>query len=69
MKHNYVKIAEADLPQRVFFTTPRRNQGQAIEEAYGDLRPGEHDVGDLYKSVHDRSINSTVYYRRADEKE
>jgi len=64
-KGKYVRCNESDVPERVRFDVPRANQGQIVEIAYGGFGRYEHDVGDPYKRVIDRSIgpDAAIYYR------
>jgi hypothetical protein len=61
----YVVCDASDIPAGVRFDVPRRLQGQTVEVAYGGFDRAEHDDGDPYKRVTDRSIGpkATTYYR------
>lgn len=60
-KHEYVPCAKESIPDKVRFDVPRRNQGQTVEVAYGGFGRSEHDEGDLYKRVHDRSLGPEAF--------
>lgn len=64
MTSQYEQCKEADIPAGVRFDVPRRQQGQIVEVAFGGRRRDEHDVGDPYKRVTDRSVGEVTYYRR-----
>lgn len=65
--YEYVEIRESEVPARVRFDVPGRLQGQIVEIAYGGWSRGEHDEGDPYQRVTDRSlVNSRRYYKRVD---
>lgn len=63
----YVQCQQADIPAGVRFHVPQRHQGQSIEVAYGGFDRAEHDEGDPYMRVLDRSIGpqAITYYRLA----
>ena len=65
-KYRYIQISASEIPDRVRFDTPRRNQGQIVTVSYGGVGRGEHGPGDLYKRVTDASNRTTTYYRRSD---
>jgi len=64
--YKYIPCNESDIPPNVRFDVPPRNQGQAVEVAYGDIgRGGPNDVGDPWKRVTDRSLGGgSDYFRR-----
>jgi len=61
----YVECGKGDVPGNVRFDVPARLAGQHVEVAYGGFGRAEHDEGDLYKRVTDRSIGpgAVAYYR------
>ena len=63
---NYRPIDTARIPATVRWDVPRRNQGQIVEVAYSDARPGrsEGGEGDLYRRIIDGSDGSVSYARR-----
>mgnify|MGYP001578250302 CR=1 FL=1 len=61
----YQQVQKHEVPNAVRFDVPLRNQGQIIEIAYGGFGRAEHDDGDPYKRVHDRSDGTITYYRLA----
>ena len=62
-KNIYIKVDEASVPGNIRFDVPGRNQGQIVEIAYGGWGRHEHDVGDPYQRVTDRSDRSVQYYK------
>lgn len=61
--YRYVPVAESAIPSGVRFDVPRRNQGQTVEVSYGDFGRSEHDRGDLYMRIEDRSDRRVTYYQ------
>lgn len=63
--NKYIRCEKRDIPTGVRFDVPRRNQGQAVEVAYGTFGRYEASNGDPYKRVLDRSIgpDAVTYYR------
>lgn len=63
----YVECSRESVPAAVRFDIPRRNQGQAIEVAYGGFDRSEHDDGAPYKRVvdHGEGPDARKYYRLA----
>lgn len=59
----YVVCGQDCIPETVRFDVPGRYQGQTVEVAYGGYSRGEHDSGDPYKRVRDRSDGRVTYYR------
>ena len=59
----YVKITADKIPDGVRFDVPQRNGGQIIEVAYGGFGRAEHDEGDKFMRIHDRSDMSTTLIR------
>jgi hypothetical protein len=59
-------ITAAELPLRLRFDTPRRNQGQIVEVSYGTFGRAEADSCDPYMLVTDHSDGTTSFYRRRD---
>lgn len=59
----YIEISASRIPGNVRFDVPRRNQGQHVEVAFGGFGRYEHDDGDQYKRIVDRSTGRTTYYR------
>lgn len=66
MPANYIPCREIDVPEGVRFDVPRRHQGQIVEVAYGGWGRGEHDEGDEYRRVIDKSDRSATWEVRAD---
>ena len=67
---NYIEINEDQIPAGVRFDVPARNQGQIVEIAYGGYDRAEHDEGDPYQRVIDKSepVGTAArvrYFRRA----
>jgi hypothetical protein len=62
-KKTYIRISEKEVPQGVRFDTVRRNQGQIIETSYGGFDRYEHDHGDPYMRVEDRSTRTVEFYK------
>jgi hypothetical protein len=65
----YEECCEAAVPASVNFDVTPRNQGQTVEVAYGGFGRAEHDAGDPYKRITDRSTRSVTYYRLVGEAE
>ena len=67
MKHTYIECRYVTIPADVRFDTPTRNQGQMIEVSYGGFCRSEHDDGDIYKRVVDRTNPhaAPTYYQLA----
>lgn len=65
MKHQYVKTDRSALPESLRFDTPAHNSGQIVEVSYADYPTGADEAcyGSAYKRVHDRSDNTTEYFR------
>lgn len=62
----YVRISESAVPEGVRFDCPRRNEGQMVLVEYGGFARREHDEGDEFKRVIDRSLGGkTTYFRMA----
>jgi hypothetical protein len=64
-KTQYTPISEDKVPAGVRFDCPRRLQGQTIEREFGGFSRSEHDDGDLYMRVTDRTTGSVQYFVRA----
>ena len=58
----YRPIDRAQIPEGVRFDVTQRNSGQAVEWAYGGFGRAEHDDGDLYLRITDRSSVDDVRY-------
>ena len=58
----YIPCSRADIPANVRFDTPRRNMGQIVEVSYGGFGAAEHDDGDPYMRVTDRSAGTTEFF-------
>lgn len=66
MSRTYVQIKAEQVPEGIRFDVPSRHQGQAEEVAFGGCSRTEHDAGDPYKRVTDRSVYppTVTYYKR-----
>lgn len=69
MGSHYVEVGEDEIPKRVRFDVPRRNQGQIVEVAYGGFGRAEMDSCDPYRRITDTSLplshpRRVVYERR-----
>lgn len=62
--HTYVECAAADIPERVRFGVRGRDQGQAIQVAYGTFAADGPAPGDPYLRVTDET-NAVTYFRLA----
>jgi hypothetical protein len=60
----WLPIPSWEVPEGVRFDTPRRNQGQIVEVAYGTLGRAEAGSCDPYMEVIDRSSGERRTYRR-----
>lgn len=69
-KHSgtYRQIDASEVPERIRFDTPRRNQGQGVEYAYAlaTFGRGEADEGDLYMRRRDSDGTVTYHVRVCD---
>lgn len=63
---SYVQIDPSLIPDKVRFDVPRRNQGQTVEVAYGGFDRSEHDEGDMYERITDRSTGGIKYSKRVE---
>jgi hypothetical protein len=68
MSKRYIECRESDIPAGVRFDVPRRHQGQIVEVAFGGFDRAEHDHGDPYKRITDRSDRSVNYYKLTEAK-
>lgn len=60
----YVPCSLAAIPADVTFHVPGANGGQIVEYAYGAIGRSEHDEGDPWMRVVDRSVSPEPRYYR-----
>lgn len=65
--NKYIPTSADKIPAHVRWDVPAHNQGQIVETAYADGRPGRDEAcnGSKYRRVTDRSDRSVTYYRLA----
>jgi hypothetical protein len=64
INYTYTKIRPEEVPNGVRFDVTLHRQGQMVEIAYGGYGRAEHDDGDPYRRIHDRSDGTVTYWRR-----